>query len=56
MADAADATDLLGGFVEDACDLYDAAAYVRAAGDVTVYRKRHLWVASARCSNPARTS
>lgn len=36
-------TDLLVGFVEAADELYNAAAYVRPDGDVTVYRKRHLW-------------
>jgi predicted amidohydrolase len=40
---AAHDTALLAGFVEAAGDLYNAAAYVRPAGDVTVYRKRHLW-------------
>jgi (R)-amidase len=43
-AAAADAgTDLLVGFVEDAGDCYNAAAYVRAGGETVVYRKRHRW-------------
>lgn len=36
-------TDLLVGFVEDADALYNAAAYVPADGELSVYRKRHLW-------------
>jgi len=46
---AADAAlDLLVGFVEAAEGaLYNAAAYVRADGEVTVYRKRHLWAGEA---------
>ena len=32
------------GFVEDAGDQYhNAVAYVRPEGDLTIYRKRHLW-------------
>lgn len=34
---------LLVGYVETSGDLYNAAAYVRPDGEVTVYRKRHLW-------------
>lgn len=51
---AADADlDVLVGFVEDAGDnLYNAAAYVRADGDVTVYRKRHLWAGEAAMLDP----
>jgi predicted amidohydrolase len=42
-------TDLLVGFVEAAADgeVYNAAAYVRSGGEVTVYRKRHLWAGEA---------
>lgn len=36
------------GFVEDAgSDLYNATAYVDRDGDLTVYRKRHLWANEA---------
>lgn len=42
-------TDLLVGFVEEGAggELYNAAAYVRSGGEVTVYRKRHLWAGEA---------
>lgn len=41
---AADAgTDLLVGFVERAGECYNAAAYLSADGERTVYRKRRLW-------------
>ena len=42
-------TDLLVGFVEagDGGDCYNAAAYLRAGGGGTVYRKRHLWAGEA---------
>jgi (R)-amidase len=36
-------TDLLVGFAEDAGECYNAAAYLPADGEPTVYRKRHLW-------------
>lgn len=45
--------DLLVGYVERAdtesrIDYYNAAAYVPADGNPTVYRKRHLWAAERR--------
>jgi (R)-amidase len=46
-AAAAD-TDVLVGFVERAAGgLYNTAAYLRADGGVTTYRKRHLWADEA---------
>lgn len=43
LADRRDVA-LVVGFVEATADeLYNATAYVDPAGDVTVYRKRHLW-------------
>jgi len=42
-AAAAAGTDVLVGYVETGADgLYNAAAYLPADGDATVYRKRHL--------------
>lgn len=56
LRDAATAagTDLLVGFVEDGADgdLYNAAAYLRADGGATVYRKRHLWAGEAAMLKP----
>lgn len=48
-AAAGTGTDLLVGFVEAGTDgdRYNAAAYLRADGDETVYRKRHLWAGEA---------
>ena len=41
---AAHATALVAGFVEaDGDDLYNTTAYVAPDGEVTRYRKRHLW-------------
>lgn len=47
-------TELLVGFVEDGADgdLYNAAAYLPADGDATVYRKRHLWGGEAAMLEP----
>jgi (R)-amidase len=53
-AAAAADTDALVGFVEDAGadGLYNATAYVRADGEMTVYRKRHLWAGEAAMLDP----
>lgn len=51
-AEAAE-TDVLVGYVERGEDaLYNAAAYLRADGPTTVYRKRHLWAGERQLLEP----
>ena len=50
---AAHATALAAGFVEaDGDDLYNTTAYVTPDGEVTRYRKRHLWDREAEILTP----
>ncbi|WP_254839180.1 carbon-nitrogen hydrolase family protein [Natronomonas marina] len=44
--------DLLVGYVERDDALYNAAAYLRADGPTTVYRKRHLWAGERELLEP----
>ena len=50
---ATHATALVAGFVEvDGDDLYNTTAYVTTDGEVTRYRKRHLWGREAEILTP----
>ena len=51
-AEAAGADALVGYVEADGDALYNAAAYLRADGPTTVYRKRHLWAGERELLEP----